>query len=302
MHLVLRKCATDEIIRLSGGKVLSRKARQLAYLAPAAGQWVFYSLSGTESRDVFYNRLPAPARCPVAVGDLLELDGLALVIESIEVEPQTRVVGTDETAQPAVARDTAETPVPRSQKIDLVYRKAKELCQQLLPALREPDGKLQRKVSCGSIWGWLKIFRRPGNPAETLDRLHFLLSRSPRDRVWLFELARFLFQQSYHGLCLRVLKELSRLYPHDAEVAETLAKFYFQQGRNPTLPAGGRLSAFEHAERCTRLVRRLAPNDQSLANLVGAVRKEQTLLRQSLSGSPRNTSVPKRAQLMEKMA
>src|SRR6185437_8836798 len=197
MQLILRKCATDEILRLSAAKVLCRKSRQLALLTPQAGRWVFQSLSAAGSGDVLYNRLPAPARCPVAVGDLLDLDGLRLVVESIEVETQTRASGTDDTAQPrAASRSTAEIPATGSQEIDLVYRKAKELYEQLLPALREPGRKLQRKVSCNGIRGWLRIFRRPDCPAETLDRLQFLLYRSPRDRVWLFELARFLFQQS----------------------------------------------------------------------------------------------------------
>lgn len=283
MQLILRKCATDEILRLSAAKVLCRKSRQLALLTPQEGRWVFQSLAAPGSRDVLYNRLPAPARCPVAVGDLLDLDGLHLVVDSIEVETQTRVSGTDETAQPrAASRSTAEIPLPSSREVDLVYQQAKDLCQQLSAALREPGGKLSRKASCNGIRGWLRLFHRPGSPAETLDRLQFLLSRSPRDRVWLFELARFLFQQSYHGLCLRVLKELSRLYPRDAAVAETLAKFYYQQGRNTTLPTEGRFNAFEHAASCTRLVQRLTPNNQSLTDLQGAVRHEQTILRQEL--------------------
>ena len=252
--------------------MLCRNSRKLAFLAPCAGQWMFYSLPEAGSTPLLYNRQPAPTRCPIAVGDLLDLNGLELVVESVEVE------------QPAaISEASAAMSVPSSREIDFVYRKAKKLCQHLLPVLRESGGKLQPPETGGGLWSWLKIFRRPGNPAETLERLHFLLSGSPRDRVWLFELARFLFQQSYDGLCLQLLKELNRLYPDDEVVARTLAQLYYQQSRNSRLPAEGRLNALKYAERSTQLARRLAKDDLSLVELERAVRVEQTNLRSRLT-------------------
>jgi hypothetical protein len=184
---------------------------------------------------------------------------------------------------PAICRAEAAMPAPTSGEIDVVYQKARELCQRLLPVLRDPGQKfLAPQASCQGLRGWLRMFHQPDTAMETLDRLQFLLSGSPRDRVWLLELARFLFQQSYPGLCLRVLKELCRLYPGDVTVRQTLAKFYFQQGRNPLLPASGRLNAFEHADRSTRVVRRLAPNDPSLVDLDRAISLEKVILNQSL--------------------
>jgi hypothetical protein len=396
MELVLRKRLTGDSIRLRGAKVLCQNSQKLAFLAPYAGQWVFYSLIPPGSAQLLYNRLPAPSRCRVAVGDLLNLNGLELAVESVEVDPgsytietrepptceievawgrsirvtQDLVIGSDASCglrladthdmqpltalvtfaaghwhlhdlnggslirngkpagrslvlkdgdcvrvadtelvfrvgadkgagreieckkvdektnaiyPPAVCLAPAAMPAPSSGEIDVVYQKAKELCQQLLPVLRDPGRKfLAPRASCRGLRGWLRLFHRSSSATETLDRLQFLLSGSPRDRVWLLELARFLFQHSYPGLCLRVLKELCRLYPADVAVRQTLARFYYQQGHNPLLPAPGRLNAFEHAGCCTRLVRRLAPNDPSVADLERAIHAERTILRQSL--------------------
>lgn len=414
MELVLRKRSSDEALRLSGAKVLCRNSRKLALLAPYAGQWVFYSLSSQGSTHILYNRLPAPARCSVTVGDLLNLNGLELIVDSVEGDagafPVQRAdpapceikvageksiratqdlfighdpccglcVGATFEGQPLIAlltfavgcwhlhdltgnslvcngkpsgtsrvladgdrvllhdkvlvfrlgiaagagggapppklpdergktherrmasADTAEKPAVATQEIDLVYRKAKQLCQELLPILQEPGRKPRpRKAPGGRIRNWLRIFRRPTSPVETLERLQFLLSGSPRDRVWLLELARFLFQQSYHGLCLRVLKELYRLYSHDVVVTQTLARFYYQQGRNTGLPASGRRNALEHADRCLRLVRRLAPQDRSLADLASAIHEEQTLLpKDPAEAAPGQTALPERVEVM----
>jgi hypothetical protein len=176
---------------------------------------------------------------------------------------------------------TASSP---SQEIDFVYRKAKSLCQRLLPVLRNRSRTFQvRGAPSVGIRGWLGFLRRSGSPAETLDRLELLLSGSPRDRVWLVELSRFLFQQSYYGLCLRVANELCRLYPQNGELMQMLAKIFYQHGRNPHLPAVARLNALEGADRYTRLARRLAPGDHILAELQRTVSVEQTILQGRLS-------------------
>jgi hypothetical protein len=415
MELVLRKRSTGDALRLKGARVLCRQSRKLAFLAPYAGQWVFYSLLAPSSPQLLYNRRLAPPRCLVAVGDLLELDGLELTVDSVEVDPGALAVqtgepipcaiempgksriqvrhdvligsdacgepcvttprdrqtlralltfaagrwhlhdlngdslvrngkpagaslvltegdrvrihdrelrfslnGTDRTPgkpeadlaeqtaeieKPAACRDTTELTTPTTPDIDLVYAKAKELCQQLWPLLRASGQKSEGQLACrGGLRGWLSIFRRPKGPEETLERLRFLLSGSPKDRVWLLELARFLFQQSYPGLCLRLLQELRRLYPNDVAAARTLAKFYYQQGRNFRLPAEGRLNAFAHAARCTRLVRRLTPNDPLLGDLERAIREERTILTNSLEEkAARADYSPQRVEAMEGM-
>ncbi|HZV06355.1 MAG TPA: FHA domain-containing protein [Gemmataceae bacterium] len=416
MELVLRKRSTGESLRLGRAKVLCHRSRKLAFLAPYAGQWVFYSLVPPGSAELLYNRLPAPARCSIAAGDLLNLNGLELAVESVEVDPgsysvetkeppaceielargrsvrvthdlligsdascglrladtpdpqpqialvtfaagqwhlhdlnggalirngkpagrslvledgdSVRIAGTElvfrigrdkdagrvvECKKPDEKTDAIESPAPcraaaaipsrSSEAADAVYEKAKELCQQLVPVLRDPGRKfLEPRSFCRGLWGWLRMVHRPGSAMEMLDRLRFLLSGSPQDRVWLLELARFLFQQSYPGLCLRVLKELCRLYPRDVTVRQTLAKFYYQQGHNPLLPAAGRLSAFEHAGRCTQFVRRLDANDRSLADLERAIRLEQMILSQSLEEKRESEApVPQFAEAMGRM-
>ena len=116
------------------------------------------------------------------------------------------------------------------------------------------------------------------------------------------ELSRFLFQQSYYGLCLRVAKELCRLYPQDGELVQMLAKIYYRQGRNSGLPAATRLNALEGAEKCTQLARRLAPGDHVLTDLQRAVGVEQTILRGRLSEvSPCEASVEENRNFMEKL-
>jgi hypothetical protein len=413
MELVLRKRSTGDSLRLKGAKILCHRSQKLAFLAPYAGQWVFYSLIPPGSPQLLYNRIPAPSRCIVAAGDLLNLDGLELAVESVEIDPgsysterreppsceievewgrsirvtQDLLIGSDASSglrladthdpqsltalvtfaaghwhlhdlnsgslirngkpagrslvltdgdcvriagkdlvfhiggdqstergmechkpddkavasePPAISRAEAAMPAPSSGELDVVYQRARELCQRLLPVLRDPGRKmLGPQASCRGLRGWLRMFHRPGTAMETLDRLEFLLSGSPRDRVWLLELARFLFQQSYLGLCLRVLKELCRLYPDDVTVRQTLARFYYQQGRNPLLPRSGRLNAFEHADRSTRVVRRLAPNDPSLVDLDRAICLEKVILRQSLEEkSPSEAPVEDYAEAM----
>jgi hypothetical protein len=397
MELILRKRLTGDLIRVSEARMLCRSSRKLAFVAPYPGQWIFYALGAPGSASVRYNRQPAPPRCPVEVGDLLDLDGTELIVNSVEVNsgefpaqtstpspcaievPQEgsvqvtsdRLIGYDpcrglclaatldqqqltallasvagrwhlhalngnplirngkpsgpslvlvhgdrvqirnkdvffHIGRPAPAGTAGVTEPegfgsggaticgPRaslregveiaslspSREIDFVYRKSKGLCQRLLPVLCDRSQTFQVwGASSIGIRGWLRFLRRSGSPAETLDRLELLLSGSPRDRVWLVELSRFLFQQSYYGLCLRVVKELCRLYPQDGELMQMLAKIYYQQGRSPCLPAITRLNALEGAEKCTQLARRLAPDDYMLTVLQRAVSVEQTILR-----------------------
>ena len=418
MELILRKRLTGDLIRVSKARMLCRNSRKLAFVAPYPGQWIFYALGPSGSSSVRYNRRPAPPRCPVAIGDLLDLDGTELVVNSVEVGsgefpartsipspctievPQEgsvqvtsdRLIGYDPCRGLCLAATLDQQPLtallasvsgrwhlhalngnplirngkpsepslvlvhgdrvrirnkdvffhigrpapdgtarvsgpgesggegeemwgPRaslweeaaslspSQEIDFVYRKAKGLCQRLLPVLCDRSRTFQvRGAPSVGIRGWLGFLRRSGSPAETLDRLELLLSGSPRDRVWLVELSRFLFQQSYYGLCLRVAKELCRLYPQDGELVQMLAKIYYQQGRNSCLPAITRLNALEGAEKCTQLARRLAPVDHVLADLQRAVSVEQTILRGRLSEvSPCEASVEENRNFMEKL-
>lgn len=369
MELVLRKRSTGETLRLHSAKVLCHHSRKLAFLAPYTGQWLLYALAAPASARLLYNHQPAPPHCPLAAGDLLNLNGLEWIVDAVVVDSNS--VSVAETGEPpsceiemaggrrirvchdlvlgldlppqsalltfaagrwhlhdlngstlfcngkAASRSVvlsngdciriAETHFrfhsggaaglenlasgakePENRKaqtenstpeIDPVYAQAKELFERLLPALRDPGRQFRpRQASGGGLRGWLRIFRRPRTPLDTLARLRFLLSACPRDRVWLIELARFFFLQSYPGLCLRLLKELCRLYPRDVRVRQTLAKFYYQQGRNSLLPVQGRLSAFDHAGSCTQLARRLAPNDSFLLDLERAIRMDLTIL------------------------
>jgi hypothetical protein len=395
MELILRKRSTGDFVRLRRAKVLSHFGRKLAFLAPYAGQWIFYALASSNLR---YNREPAPARRRMLVGDLLDLNSLELVVDCVEAPPgsfvldesdpspcdielpgqpsvrvcQDLLIGYDPSgrlsleatpqgrplaalltfaagqwhlhdlngkvlerngqpgglslvlvdgdririqdqevvfrigrAAPSVVEPvaTAETfigeteapsantqqiaqrPATPSQEFDFIYRRAKGLCQRLLPALRHGGRTFRpQPTSYQGVLGWLRFFRRPDNPVETLDRLELLLSGSPRDRVWLLELARLLYRQSYFGLCLRIVKELCRLYPTDGELMQTLAKVYFQQGRNAHLPSAVRLGAFEKADKCALLARLLTPRDHGLADLQQAVSEEQSHLRGRLAG------------------
>ena len=86
MELILRKRLTGDLIRVSGARMLCRRSRKLAFVAPYPGQWVFYALGAPGPSNVRYNCRPAPSRCPVEVGDLLDLDGTELVVDSVEVD------------------------------------------------------------------------------------------------------------------------------------------------------------------------------------------------------------------------
>ena len=397
MELILRKRSTGELVRLRRAKVLSHFSRKLAFLAPYAGQWVFYALASSRLR---YNRCPAPSRCRVVVGDLLDLNALELVVDfveapsgefvvdeytpsfcEIEVSGQRSVGVCEDTliscdprgglcfgpaldghslaalltfasgqwylhdlngnalvrngvptglslvladgdririqdkdvifrigrtepsevgggTEPETQHDAEEVqptsdsqieiatlPASPSQEIDILYRKAKTLCQRLVRAVRNGSRTFRSQATTyGGIRGWLRLFRSPSGPVETLERLEFFLSGTPRDRVWLLELSRFLHQQSYFGLCLRVLKELCRLHPLDGDLMQMLAKGYFQQGRNAHLPAAVRLNAFDKADKCVKVARRLTPCDRVLIDLQRAVSAERTILRGRLAG------------------
>jgi hypothetical protein len=260
-----------------------------ALITFAAGNWHLHDLNGNS---LFRNGKPEGRSLVLNDGDCIRIADKYFrfrIGAPADAGRATAVHDPNDTAEeispPPVAPPAPALPAPLSQEIDIdvVYQKAKKLWEQLLPVLRDPGRTFQpRPTAWGGLRGWLRIFRRPGTPEETLDRLQFLLSGSPRDRVWLYELARFFSQQAYTLLCLQVLKELCRLYPHDVTVRQTLAKFYYQQGRNPRLPAPGRLIAIGHSERCTQLMQRLAPNDPVLNDLQRAIRVEQTILRHSL--------------------
>jgi hypothetical protein len=86
MELILRKRLTGNLIRVSGARMLCRRSRKLAFVAPYPGQWIFYALAAPGSSKVRYNCRPAPSSCPVEVGDLLDLDGTELVVDSVEVD------------------------------------------------------------------------------------------------------------------------------------------------------------------------------------------------------------------------
>lgn len=397
MELILRKRSTGELVRLRRAKVLSHYSRKLAFLAPYAGQWLFYALTSSHLR---YNRQPAPSRRRVVVGDLLDLNSLELVVDFVEApsgefavdepnplfcdievpgRPSVRVCddtliacdpkaglcfGSTVDGRPLIAllafasgrwhlhdlngntlvrngapaglsvvladgdrirlqgqevvfrigrtegtdgswwnesetqhdaeevQNTSSDEIEishlhasGSQEIDILYGKAKALCHRLLPALRQGSKTFPSQAATyGGVKGWLRLFRPPSGPIETLERLEFFLSGSPHDRVWLLELSRFLYQQSYFGLCLKVVKELCRLYPLDGDLIQTLAKVYFQQGRNAHLPAAVRLNAFDKAEKCVRIARRLAPCDRVLGDLQRAVGAERVVLRGRLAG------------------
>jgi hypothetical protein len=398
MELILRKRSTGELVRLRRAKVLSHYSRKLAFLAPYAGQWMFYALTSSHLR---YNRQPAPARRRVVVGDLLDLNSLELVVDFVEApagefvvdeqnssfceievpgRPSVRVsddtliacdpktgacfgsavdgrplmalltfasgrwhlhdlngnalvrngapaglsvvladgdririqnqdvvfrIGHTEPAdgrwwnEPETHHDEEEVQntssdeieishlhASPSQEIDILYRMAKTLCQRLLPTLRQGSRTFPSQTAAyGGVRGWLRLLRPPSGPVETLERLEFFLSGAPRDRVWLLELSRFLYQQSYFGLCLKVVKELCRLWPLDGDLMQTLAKVYFQQGRNAHLPAAVRLNALDKADKCVQVARRLTPWDRVLGDLHWAVGAERTGLRGRLAGA-----------------
>ncbi|HEY7311854.1 MAG TPA: hypothetical protein VH643_20995 [Gemmataceae bacterium] len=263
---------------MSDTRILCRGSRKLAFVALDSGQWVFRSLVPAGSTLVRHNRQPMTARCPLAVGDLLDLNGLELVVHSVETASGERPAERDHPSP----RETAIAEALREK--DPVYRKAKELCHRLLPVLRD-EGRAFPSNSASSfgIRRWLRLLRRPSGPAETLDRLEWFLSGSPRNRVWLIELCRFLYQQSFVALSLRVARSLCRLHPLDGELMQMLAKLYYRHGCDLGLSPIERLNAFEAAEKCTGVARRLAPDARLLADLQWAVRAAQKILRGQLA-------------------
>ena len=274
--------------------MLCRHSRKLAFFAPYTGGWGFYSLALAGSPHVQYNRQPAPEACSLTVGDLICLDGLELIVESVEGQSEVvhvpredpipceiavtgersvrattdlligydpccglcfspsfdlrhptavinlcrgnwhlheldgnalirngaatdpsvvltdgdrirlhdkelcfqigmsldasrgstahRLADVTDQMEPVFAssQETLEKPVIPTQQIDPVYRKAKGLCQQLMPILHKHEEKLSLpKASGGRIRSWVKLLRRPRTPGEKLERLQFLLSGSP---------------------------------------------------------------------------------------------------------------------------
>jgi hypothetical protein len=375
MELVLRKASRSSSQRLRKATCLSLRARQLVFLAPCSGQWIFFSLVAPGSSAVLYNCQPAPPRCRVKVGDLLGFEGLELVVDAVTADPG-EVVGmgdhlpvcdVEAPGQPPVqvAGDTwigwdapkglslsstigpqpvsvllmffagrwylhdlqgsplrhngaaasssliladgdrvilgqeelrfhlhclKKQPAPEreapvvEEPLDAVGQRARVFCQRLLATLRGEQKTVPARTGfLRGLWAWLWLLWPARSPEETLDRLEFLLAGRPRDRGWLFELARFLYQQSHWDLSLQVLRELHRLYPRDGEVVQVWVKLCYQLGCSAELPPLRRLAVLEKAEKGTVLARLGSPDNPVLTDLLQAVRAERTLLRDRMA-------------------
>ena len=104
----------------------------------------------------------------------------------------------------------------------------------------------------------------PKEPAEELRSFETDLEQSPHDTALLRKLGEFLDRFGFDNLYGRLLIELYKREPHDADLLIALSEVYSRRSTQPDRPQSARAHSATEAHACLLQAQKLRPDDPDL--------------------------------------
>src|SRR5262245_54558969 len=164
------------------------------------------------------------------------------------------------------------------------YRRCERVCQKAMEGLRSDATPVKPTGTSFGLKRFLKRLAWPKEPAEELHSFELDLQQAPHDTALLRKLGEFFDRFGFDNLRGRLLIELYKREPHDAQLLLDLAEVYSRRALQTDRPQAARIHSATEAYACLQQASKLRPNDHEIRARLKNAAGQMALLKGGFGG------------------